>query len=558
MKPERYARLQEIVEGARELRGDQLEAYLESTCSGDDKLREEARTLLVAGRDSEAGIFGERSIDGVRLELGGLFADGHGPALLPTVIGPYRILRQIGRGGMGIVYEARQEGPDRTVALKVLRPELVDGGLLKRFHQEAEVLALLQHPGVARIFDAGTCNLGGGEMPYFAMELIEGQELGEFARSHDLGLRARVRLVARICEAVQHAHERGVIHRDLKPANVLVVDGTGHDGPRPVVLDFGIARSTDPERQRQKHWTQTGQVLGTLDYMSPEQLDGFGEVVDQRADIYALGVILYELLCGRLPLDLEGTSLASVGRVIRDVEPARLGTLRPECRGDLEVVCAKALRKERALRYGSAAEFGEDLNRFLADQPVSARPSSTWYQVVKFARRNRAFVTSVAVAFAVLAIGVAVSVPLAVYAERSEQSARDSLSRFEIKVSEFDQLAGVAKLESAIERERALFPAWPHMTSALEQWLDGECDSLLAMRPKMKQTTEQFASAPGGVTAATSARFLNDALVKLLEDLAGFESQQKANVERRLRWAAGVREWTRFHPGARVSWQTVA
>ncbi|WP_169977805.1 serine/threonine-protein kinase [Tautonia rosea] len=300
----------------------------------------------------------------------------------PASPGKYRIVRQVAEGGMGTVFEAEQDSPRRTVALKVIRPGHTSPSLARRFAFEARILGRLQHPDIAQVYEAGLLDDG---RPFFAMEFIRGLPLDEYARG--LALRDRLALAARICDAVHHAHENGVVHRDLKPANILV-DEAG----RPKVLDFGIARVTNAELLTATGLTRTGQILGTPRYMSPEQLAGDPDTVDRRADVYALGVILFELAANRPPFPLTGCPLVEATRMILEQEPTPLGSIRPELRGDVETIVGRALEKDPSRRYTTAAELAADLRRWLADEPILARPPSTLYLAAKFARRNRALV----------------------------------------------------------------------------------------------------------------------------------------------------------------------
>jgi len=334
---------------------------------------------------------------------------------VPERIGRYSILRVMGSGGMGIVYEARQDSPRRTVALKVIRPGLLAPGLLKRFTQEAAALARLQHPGIAQVFDAGVIEEGGSRRPFISMELVEGLPLTQAARQ--LPVRDRLHLFVKVCEAVEHAHRRAVIHRDLKPGNILV---TSEGSPK--VLDFGVARLTDSEAHLTTMSTSVGQIIGTLAYMSPEQAAGDPTAIDERSDVYALGVILYELLTGKLPIDTGTAPVHEAIRAIAADEPRPISTIDRRLRGDLDTIARRALEKDKAHRYQHAADLGADVRRFLADEPIAARPPSAIYQLTKFARRNRVLVGGVAAVMVTLVAGIVATSWQAVQASR--QAAR--------------------------------------------------------------------------------------------------------------------------------------
>ncbi|HEX2341792.1 MAG TPA: serine/threonine-protein kinase, partial [Vicinamibacterales bacterium] len=336
---------------------------------------------------------------------------------LPRSVGPYRILRLLGEGGMGTVYEAEQEHPRRTVALKVIRPGWATAEVLRRFEQESQALGRLQHPGIAQIHEAATADSGSGPQPYFAMEFIRGDSLHAYAATHHLNARQRLELMVKICDAVHHAHQRGIIHRDLKPGNILV-DATG----QPKILDFGVARVTDSDAYATRQ-TDVGQLIGTLAYMSPEQVLADPLELDVRSDVYALGVILYELLAGHLPYTIS-RQIPEAARAIREEDPAPLSSINRIYRGDIETIVAKSLEKEKARRYASAAELAGDLGRYLKDEPITARPPSTIYQLQKFARRHQALVWGIAAVFIVLIAGIIASTWQAARATRAEQAAR--------------------------------------------------------------------------------------------------------------------------------------
>jgi tetratricopeptide (TPR) repeat protein len=335
----------------------------------------------------------------------------------PARIGRYRIIRLLGEGGMGTVYEAEQDQPRRIVALKAIKISLAGPDLLRRFEQESEALARLHHPGIAQVYEAGTADSGSGVQPFFAMEFIAGGEpLTLYAEAHHLNTPQRLELMAEVCDAVQYAHQRGIIHRDLKPANIPV-DEHG----RPKILDFGVARVTDSDTQATRQ-TDLGQLIGTLAYMSPEQALADPLELDTRSDVYALGVILYELLAGKLPYTLS-PKLHEAISTIREQDPAALGSVNRLYRGDIETVVAKAMEKDKARRYASAAGLAADLRRYLKDEPIMARPAGASYQLYKFARRNRALVAGVAAVFVVLVAGVVVSTREAVRARAAERRA---------------------------------------------------------------------------------------------------------------------------------------
>ena len=342
---------------------------------------------------------------------------------LPACIGGYRILALLGQGGMGTVYQAEQQHPHRMVALKVIRPGAASDQLLRRFEREAQALGRLQHPGIAQIYEAGTADSGLGPQPYFAMEFIQGRPLLEYADAQRLKTRERLALMAQVCEGVDHAHQRGIIHRDLKPGNILV-DQHG----QPKILDFGVARVTDSDAQVTRQ-TELGQLVGTLAYMSPEQVLADPLALDARSDVYALGVVLYELLASRLPYTTQGKAIHEWVQAIREEEPARLSSIHRSYRGDIDTIVAKALEKDKARRYASAADLAGDIRRYLTDEPIVARPPSTAYQLRKFARRHKALVAGTAAVFLALVAGVMASTWAAVRAHRAERAAEAQRKR---------------------------------------------------------------------------------------------------------------------------------
>jgi len=310
---------------------------------------------------------------------------------------------------MGVVYLAHQDSPRRTVALKVIKEGRDNQELRRRFRLEAEVLLRLEHPGIAQIYDVGIFETDSGAEPYLAMELIEGLTLTDYVNKRQLAAREKLALLIQVCHAVHHAHSRGIVHRDLKPGNILV-DAAGHCK----ILDFGLARWMDVDVRITTVRTDVARLLGTIPYMSPEQVAGDAAHVDHRSDIYALGVIAYELLVGRLPYDVAHCSVPLAARRIQETDPTPLSSISPALRGDAETIVNKALEKEPARRYQSAAELAADLQRYLDHRPIAARPTSTIYQMRKFARRNRGLVAGATLALFILIAGTVVSTTLAI------------------------------------------------------------------------------------------------------------------------------------------------
>jgi serine/threonine protein kinase/tetratricopeptide (TPR) repeat protein len=404
-------------------------AYLDAVCADAPALRARVEALLRAY--DEAGSFLDtpagplpptglyQSAGDAPLQTASAAAATAGPAVLSsavggaglgTQIGPYRLVQELGAGGMGAVYLAEQDAPiRRQVALKLIRPGMVTGAVVARFQAERQALTMMDHAGIARVYDAGSTPLG---QPFFVMELVHGIPLARFCDEQQLNIRQRLTLFVAICQAVQHAHQKGIIHRDLKPSNVLAAMEDG----RPVakVIDFGLAKATEEPLTDEAQQTQAGVVVGTLQYMSPEQADFGPAGIDTRTDIYALGAILYELLTGTTPLGLgrsRGSNLLDVVRRIKEEEPPapsvrvgglaeRLpaiaaarrtepGRLARQLRGELDWIATKALAKDRDRRYETAGDFAKDVERYLADEPVEASPPSWRYRAGKYVRKHR-------------------------------------------------------------------------------------------------------------------------------------------------------------------------
>ncbi|MCI0456386.1 MAG: serine/threonine-protein kinase [Gemmataceae bacterium] len=448
-------------------------AFLQEACAGDADLLQRVETLL--REHEQLGSFLEGPVQAAP-------ATAAGPPLgecSGTVIGPYRLLEPLGEGGMGTVYLAQQQEPvKRLVALKVIKPGMDSRQVIARFEAERQALALMDHPHIAKVLDAGTT---GGEpggvspgRPYFVMELVQGVPITQYCDEHRLTTRARLELFVAVCQAVQHAHQKGIIHRDLKPSNVLIA--LYDDQPVPKVIDFGVAKATGPQLTEETLVTGFGTLVGTLEYMSPEQAELNNLDIDTRSDIYSLGVLLYELLTGTTPLGqdrLKGAGLLEALRLVREeetprpstrlstavelpriaacrgVEPARLGRL---LKGDLDWIVMKALEKDRSRRYETANALALDVQRYLHDEPVQACPPSSWYRLRKFARRNRAPVLTASAGLLLLVGGIVGTTWQAVRAEqradgehRAKQDAEAALAAKSRALADANTQRGIAE-----------------------------------------------------------------------------------------------------------------
>jgi hypothetical protein len=386
------------------------DAYLDRACVGNAELRAEVDSLL-AIRARLGDFLNEPTVDVDALtELQTDAADDAANDPSPTIIGPYRILDRLGEGGFGVVYRARQEEPfRREVALKLIKLGMDSRRIIARFEAERQALALMDHPNIARIFDAGTAPDG---RPYFVMERVNGTQITDYCDMRCSGVTERLNLFLGVCQAVQHAHTKGMIHRDLKPSNILVAQID--EAPVPKVIDFGIAHAITGTSGRQMALTELRLFLGTPHYMSPEQGGAGNGDIDTRSDIYSLGILLYELLTSVTPFDAPSSTSESNLRVDTgrlEQEPARpsvrLGTLGPlldyaaarrglnaqklrRClSGELDWIVMKAIERDRSRRYETAAALADDVRRYLADEPLVACPPSTWYRAKKFAHKRR-------------------------------------------------------------------------------------------------------------------------------------------------------------------------
>lgn len=395
---ERWKRVKEIVGEALEKDSGERPAYLESACAGDRELRDEVESLLAAHADAS----------GLSRHL--WEPDANEAASPSTTVGPYKLVRELGVGGMGQVWLAEQTEPvRRLVALKLIRAGMYDSSAVKRFQAERQSLAMMDHPAIAKIFDAGATAAG---QPYLVMEYVDGLPITDYCDQKKLSIRERLRLFLEVCDGVKHAHQKAIIHRDLKPSNILVVEVDGR--PRPRIIDFGLAKATAAAAPGETVVTRVGGLLGTPGYMSPEQADPDVQDIDTRTDVYSLGVVLYELLTGFLPFDTtkwKNQRLDEMLRAVRETDPPRPSTkvstnrdtstaqaemrgtearqLVSALRGDLDWITLKALERERDRRYGTPSELASDIERYLQNLPVVARPASAGYRLRKFVRRHR-------------------------------------------------------------------------------------------------------------------------------------------------------------------------
>ncbi len=444
MADQEFMRLKALFDSAAELPAGERGAFLEARCGGDTLLRRRVEAMIATAEGDEK-FLGTLTREGKGVERRTLaMGSSEGPG---TKIGPYKLLQLIGAGGLGLVFMAEQEEPvRRRVALKIIKLGMDTRSVIARFEAERQALAMMDHPNIARVLDAGATGLG---RPYFVMELVKGEPVTDYCDKNSLSMRERLGLFQQVCHAVQHAHQKGIIHRDIKPSNVLVTMADGR--PIPKVIDFGIAKAIHSRLTEKTVFTEFRQLIGTPEYMSPEQAEMSGVDVDTRSDIYSLGVLLYELLTGATPFDAKALRSAAFGelrRIIREDEPERPSTrlshlgqtltsvaahrhtdparLRKLVRGDLDWIVMRCLEKDRTRRYDTATGLAKDIERHLSNQPVEATPPSAAYRARKFLRRHRGPVAAAGLVVAALVVGLSLAAWQYAEARLSAREARDS------------------------------------------------------------------------------------------------------------------------------------
>lgn len=462
--------------------------YLDQACAGDAALRGRIDSLLRVYDDTRS--FLQSQHNGARPTVEASIEPGPG-----TIIGPYKLIEQLGEGGMGIVFRAEQIEPiQRQVALKIIKAGMDSRHVIARFEAERQALALMDHPNIAKVIEAGATNLG---RPYFVMELIEGVPITRYCDERQLTPKERLELFIPVCQAVQHAHQKGIIHRDLKPSNVMI--SRRDDRPVPKIIDFGVAKATEQKLTEQTIFTAQGHVVGTLAYMSPEQAEPNQKDIDTRSDIYSLGVLLYELLTGTTPFGrarFREVAWAEMLRMLREEEPPKPSTrlshtdelpsiaanrgvepkrLRGLIRGDLDWIVMKSLEKDRSRRYATANGLARDIEHFLNEEPVEARPPARSYRFQKFIRRNRGTVVAISLVLIALVggiIGTSIGLWRAAQGQKLAQEERQIADRQRDRAERHYQraLAAVDRLLTRVG-ETQLAPA-PHMDETRRRLLE--------------------------------------------------------------------------------------
>jgi len=490
MDPDRWRQIRELYQEALGHRPEERRACLDRACPGDDRLRREVEALLGHGEANTEFLepppmeVQVRVLDDTPTGSGVV---GRQPAEPPDALPGYRLVRELHRGGQGVVYLAYQESTRRKVAIKVMREGPFAGVADRaRFEREVQILGQLKHPNIVAIHDSGEA---GGHF-YFVMDYIGGQPLDAYLRDRQHSIEETLRLFARICDAVNSAHLRGVIHRDLKPGNILI---NGHG--EPYILDFGLAK-VPAEEQEAALITLTGQFMGSLPWSSPEQAEGKPGKIDIRTDVYSLGVVLYHMLTGRFPYEVAGNMRDVLDRIMQ-AEPARPSTFRRQIDNEVETIVLKCLAKERDRRYQTAGELARDVRHYLSGEPIQAKRDSAGYILRKQLRRHRVAI-GVAVCFLVLIVSAAMALGVlyarAEAARASAEQARDAESRHRAladqRYEEIIQLADVKRLADARAAADELWPAHPAKIEAMSRWLAEQAAPLRDNLPRHRANLE--------------------------------------------------------------------
>jgi len=553
-KTEQWKNIKELFGAALECKPERRSEFLEQACGSDSALRAELDSLLSAYAHSPDLSQSPWSVDAAETAA-------------PQAIGLYRLLEKLGEGGMGQVWLAEQSVPvHRRVALKLIRTGIYDNALLQRFQAERQSLAIMDHPAIAKVFDAGTTEAG---QPYFVMEYVPGLPITDYCDQKKLGVRERIELFIQVCEGVQHAHQKAIIHRDIKPANILVVEVDGK--PRPRIIDFGLAKAMTPQIGGETLFTQAGAFLGTPGYMSPEQAVAGVLDVDTRTDVYSLGVLLYVLLTGaepfdaaewrKLPLDealrrlreedpptpsTRLTSTHGVSSLAAEARGSEPGQLVSQLRGDLDWITMKAIERDRSRRYGTPSELAADLRRYLNNEPVLARPASAGYRLQKYVRRHRIAVTAAsAIALLLVSFGVVQAVQLRRITRERDRA--DRIAEFMtglFKVSDPSERAGgtvtaADLLDKGAKDIDAGLSSDPELQSRM-MYVMGRAYMYLGSYPRAQSLFErgiQISSSAGGKESRETLNTMHDLAWTLLQEgrLTEAESMQRKLVETQTR-----------------------